>query len=96
MDIEQLPEKPYDENSKHTTPEQLFLREAAKHLTPRQRVIWEYHNYDKLTQDQIGKGCHISHQAVQQHIKACEQRIEKWCKEHMWVYDMLKEQMEQE
>ncbi len=91
-DIEQIPEKVYDPGREHPTPEQLFMREAMKHLTPRQRAVWEYHNYDRMTQDEIAIRCGISQVMVLKHIRACEARIEKWCFEHIWVYEMLREQ----
>ncbi len=87
---ENVPESIYDETKEHPTPEQLLVREATKALTLKQRRIWDMHNYDKLTQDAIAKKLHISQQTVQEHIKACERRITKWCKDNIGAYKLLK------
>lgn len=88
-----LPMPEYDPSSEHPTPEQLFLREAAKHLTPKQRAVWEYHNYDRLTQDEIAKIIGITQVGVQHHIRASEARIAKWCAENQTVYNVIKESL---
>jgi len=88
--IETIPEKEYDPNSEHPTVEQMFIRQAIKYLTAKQRAIWEYHNYDRLTQDEIAEKLHISQQAVQAHIHRIEKRIAKWCKSNMGAYKLLK------
>lgn len=92
--IDHIPEKEYDDGCEHPTVEQLFIREATKHLTPKQRAIWEYHNYDRLTQDEIGEKLGITHQAVSGHIRAAAERIKKWCDYNQSVYDIIKEQMD--
>ena len=92
--LENIPEKEYDPNCEHPKVEQLFIREAVKHLTPKQRVVWEYHNYDRLTQDEIGEKLGITHQAVSGHIRAAQDRIKKWCDYNQSVYDVIREQME--
>ena len=93
MDIENQPEKVTDAGAKHPTPEQLFLREAIKHLTLKQKAVWDLHSLDKLTQAQIGKKLGISQQAVDDHISASEARIAKWCKNNMAAYNMLKREL---
>lgn len=80
-----------DESLTHPTPEQLLIREAVKYLTPKQRKVWEYSNYDKLTQDEIAKKLKITQQAVTKHLQAIEKRIKKWCKSNMTAYKLLKE-----
>ena len=85
--------KEYDKSSEHPTPEMLLIREAVKYLTPKQRAVWEYHAYDKLTQDEIAKKLKISQQMVTQHIQAAEKRIAKWCKSNMGAYNLLKQDL---
>jgi DNA-directed RNA polymerase specialized sigma24 family protein len=91
--LEDIPAKEYDPGLEHPSVEQLFIREAVKHLTPKQRAVWEYWNYDRLTQDEIGEKLGISHQAVSGHIRAINDRIKKWCDYNQRVYDVIKEQM---
>lgn len=83
-----------DESLKHPTPELLLIREAVKYLTQKQRQVWEYHAYDKLTQEEIANKLSISRQMVQQHIQAAERRIAKWCKSNMGAYELLKSDFE--
>lgn len=94
--IDEIPAKEYDTGSEHPTVEQLFIREASKHLTPKQRAIWEYHNYDRLSQDDIALKVGISQQAVSKTIRACEERIKKWCDYNNSVYNVIKEQMSED
>ena len=82
----------YDSGSEHPSPEQMMIRNAVKYLTPKQRKVWQLHNYDRLTQDEIGAKLGISHQTVAEHIKACEARITKWCNSNPILYKMLKGQ----
>jgi len=82
--------KEYDKSSEHPTVEQMFIRQAIKFLTPKQRAVWEYHNYDRLTQDEIAEKLNITQQVVGKHIKAIEKRIAKWCKSNMGAYELLK------
>ncbi len=89
-----LKARDYDKASEHPTPEMLLIREAVKHLTPKQRKVWDYHSYDKLTQDEIGLKLKISQQMVTKHIKAAEKRITKWCKSNMGAYELLKTDFE--
>lgn len=84
--------KEYDSACEHPTIEQLFMREAIKHLTPKQKVIWDYHNFDKLTLQAIGKKVGISHQAVARHIEAAKTKIKKWMRMNKVVYELLKSQ----
>lgn len=93
---EDIPVREYDDSAEHPTVEQLFMREAAKHLTKKQAVIWEYWNYDRLTQDEISEKLGISQPAVCQSIRAIEARIQKWVQENQAVYNIIKEQMEKE
>lgn len=87
-------EKEYDVNSEHPTPEQLLVREAVRFLTPKQRKVWEFYNYDKLTQDEIANKLNIAQPVVARHIKACEKRIAKWCQSNMGAYKLLKGDLE--
>jgi DNA-directed RNA polymerase specialized sigma24 family protein len=93
---EDLPAPEYDPGREHPTPEQLFMQEASKHLTAKQKAIWDYHNFDRLTQDEIAEKMGIRQQTVTGHIRACEARIQKWCEENMSVYEMIKEALEKE
>lgn len=92
--LRSLKAKEYDKSSEHPTPEMLLIREAVKYLTPKQRAVWEYHSYDKLTQDEIAKKLKISQQMVAQHVAAAERRIAKWCKSNMGAYELLKSDFE--
>lgn len=82
--------KEYDPDSEHPTPEQLLVRQAVKYLTAKQRAVWEYYNYDKLTQDEIAEKLGVTQQAVTKHIQACEKRIAKYCRDNMGAYQLLK------
>jgi|ERR1019366_1700394 predicted DNA-binding protein YlxM (UPF0122 family) len=86
----QVPEREYDSAREHPTPEQMLVRQGAKYLTPKQKKVWELHNLDRLTQDEIGKTLGMTHQAVCKHIQACEKRIAKYCKDNMGAYELLK------
>ena len=87
---EKIEGKEHDSSREHPTPEQLLVREAAKWLTPKQKKVWELHNYDRFTQDEIGKKLGMTHQGVAKHIKAIEARIAKWAKGNMGAYELLK------
>jgi RNA polymerase sigma factor (sigma-70 family) len=82
--------KEYDSACEHPTIEQMFMRQAVKYLTPKQKQVWELHNFDRLTQDEIGTKLGISHQAVCKHIRACEARITKYCRDNQGAYEVLK------
>lgn len=94
MDIENIPEPEYNSDSEQPTPEQLFIRMAAKHLTSIQKQVWQLHNYDRLTQDEIGQRLGKARTTIETQIKQCEQRIARWCKEHMDAYNALKVALE--
>lgn len=97
MDINQIPSLPDREiELRHPSPEQSLLREAVKRLTPKQRRIWDLHNFDRLTQEEIGKRLKITHQMVAKHIKACEKKITKWIKSNMGAYELLKHDFEEQ
>lgn len=81
---------------KHPSPEQLLVREAAKHLTPKQKQVWELYNFDRLTQDEIGARLGITHQGVAKHIKAIEKRIKKWVAGNMAAYNLIKNETERD
>ena len=80
----------YDPGTEHPTPEQMLIRQAAKYLTPKQKKVWEMHNYDRLTQDQIATKLGVSQSTIAEHIRAIEKRIAKWCKANMGTYLLLK------
>lgn len=90
---DELISKNYDPGSEQPTVEELFIREAVKHLTSKQKQVWEYHNFDKLTQQEIGNKLGISQQAVMGHLRAINERIKKWCDYHQEVYDIIKDQL---
>jgi len=78
------------------TVEQMFIRQAVKYLTPKQRAIWEYWNYDRLTQDEIAEKLNMKQQNVSNSIKAIEKRIAKWCKSNEASYRLLKNEFGKE
>lgn len=90
--VNNMPEKQYDSSKEHPKPEEMLLRQAIKFLTPKQRMVWEYWNYDRLTQDAIAKKMKISQPMVVQHIQACEKRITKYCKANMGTFELLKQE----
>lgn len=93
---DQLPAPEYDPGSEHPTPEQLLVREAAKHLTEKQRVVWELHIYDKLSERKIAARLGKSRTTIATQIRQCEARIEKWCKANMSAYRLIKQEMSRE
>lgn len=93
-ELENVPAPEQDLGLRHPTPEMLLIREAVKYLTPKQRKVWEYHTYDRLTQDEIAHKLKISQPMVAQHIQAAEKRIVKWCKSNMGAYKLLKTDLE--
>lgn len=74
----------------HPTIEELMLREALRHLTARQKMIWEYWNFDKWPQSRIASKLDISQQAVDKTLKSIARRVERWIKSHEQVYETLK------
>lgn len=102
LSLDQIPEnkqpleQEYDVNNEHPTPEQLFVREAIKHLTPKQRVVWELYNYDKLSQRAIAIRLGKQRTTIQTQIAQCEARIAKWCKMNMSTYKVIKQETDKE
>lgn len=76
--------------NKHPSVEEMFIRQAIKFLTPKQRAIWEYYNYDRLTQDEIATKMRMGQANVAHSIKAIERRITKWCQSNAGAYQLLK------
>jgi RNA polymerase sigma factor (sigma-70 family) len=89
---------PAPENSgeKYPTPEQMLVRQATKYLTPKQKKVWEFHNFDRLTQDEIALKLGINQSTVARTIKACENRIAKYCRDNYGAYELLKRDYENE
>lgn len=79
------------ETRKHPSTEELFLRQAVVCLTKRQLIIWEFVNYERYTQAEIGKMLGISQPAVNSHMRESERKITKWIKEHRAMYDRIKD-----
>ncbi len=75
--------------AEHPTPEQLMIREAAKHLSPNRRKVWDMLNYDRMTHEEIAARLKISQQAVSSQVKTIEKQLTKWIQEHKEVYNML-------
>lgn len=76
---------------KHPSIEQLFLKQAVVCLTKRQKLIWEFANYERYTQAEIGKMLGISQPAVHSNMRQIEFKIKKWIKEHQAMYDRIKD-----
>lgn len=93
IDMETLVEKIYDEACEHPTTAELFIAMAVKHLTKKQKQVWELHQYDRLTQDEIATKLHKARTTIETQIHQCETRIKKWCLGHMETYELLKEKM---
>ena len=77
-------------SNEQPTVEELFIREAMKHLTEKQRKVWEYYIFEKYTQDEIARILGKKRTTIQTQIAQCEKAITKWCKSHQFVYEMLK------
>ncbi len=90
INVELIVEKIYDEACEHPTVEQLFIQMAVKHLTKKQKKVWELHQYDRLTQDEIAKKLGKARTTVLTQIRQAEARIKRWCASHMEVYEVLK------
>jgi hypothetical protein len=82
--------------SAYPSPSEVFISEAVKHLTYKQKLIWEYTNYDKLTQDEIAKKMGISQPTVCGHLRAINRSIVKWCKSYKQTYKLLESQVKRE
>lgn len=92
--METLVEKIYDEGCEHPTVPQMFIEMAVKCLTGKQAEVWELHQYDRMTQDEIATKLGKARTTVETQIKQAEHRIKKWCAGHMEVYELLKKQEE--
>ena len=91
MDINQIPALPDNEPElRHPSPEQLMLREAVKRLTPAQKKVWDLHNFDRLTQEEIAKKLGKKRTTIQTQIGQCEKKIAKWVKNNLGAYKLLK------
>lgn len=88
--VNSLASKEYDKSTEHPTPEMLLIREASKYLTKKQRQVWEYHNYDRLTHDEIAAKLGKERSTITRTIQAAEKRITRWCKSNMGAYELLK------
>jgi predicted DNA-binding protein YlxM (UPF0122 family) len=76
----------------HPKPEELLLRMAVeKGLMNRQRKVWEWYNYDRLSIVEIAKKLGITKQSAGEQIETIEKQLAKWVKEHSEVYEALKE-----
>ena len=102
ISLDQIPvdlqptERPYDVKTECPTPEQAMLREAVRHLTPKQRAVWELHAYDKLSERKIADKLGKRRTTIQTQIAQCEARIAKWCKANMGAYKLIKQETEKE
>lgn len=79
--------------NKHPTVNELFAKEGVRHLTKKQRLIWEYMSLEGLTQDQIAIKLDISQPVVSKHLRAARVKMTKWFKNHENVYDTLLESL---
>lgn len=82
-------------NSENPTLEQLMLREAIKHLTPKQTKLWEMYNYDRFTQEEIASKLKIDRSRISRQISVIEEFIRNWCDSNMTAYELLKERLEE-
>ncbi len=88
VDEDQLREKL--NRAKHPTPEQMFIHEAAKTLTQRQKEVWELANYGQLTQNEIGQVLQMTQQRVSKTLRVIENKIKRYVKAHLSVYKLIK------
>lgn len=86
----------YDSHRENPTTEELFIREALKHLSKEQRVIWELYAYDKLTQDEIAKKLGKAQSSIARRITTIEKQVAKWVKNNMGAYELLKKEYPEE
>ena len=89
--MELMVEKIYDAGCEHPTVEQVFILMAVKHLTKKQKQVWEFHQYDRLTQDEIATKLGKARTTILTQIRQAERRIKRWCMDHMETYQLLKE-----
>ena len=79
-------------SKQYPTPHEALFRMAIDRvLTPLQKEIWGYWNYDKLTQKEIGVKTKKSQQAIEQQIRTIEKHLAEWCKEHLEIFKLLLE-----
>ena len=90
INVDILVEKIYDSACEHPTVEQLFIAMAVKHLTKKQKQVWELHQFDRLTQDEIATKLGKARTTVLTQIRQAEARIKRWCVAHVKVYEVLK------
>jgi len=90
MNINDIPE-PIQDDNRHPSLNQIFVKEAIRALTPKQKQVWEYLTYEKMTQDAIAHKLGLSQSVVCRHIKAAKKKMARWFKEHEGMYDLLKE-----
>ena len=74
-----------------TAEEALFRMAIDRVLTNEQKKVWEYWNYDKLTQKEIAKKLNSEQSLIAKKIRTIEKQISNWCVEHMEIYKLLRE-----
>ena len=79
--------------TEHPLPEELLIRQGVKYLTPKQRAIWEYWNYDRLTQDEIAMKMRMKQQNISRALKAIIRRLMKYCNDNKGLIQELREAM---
>lgn len=79
--------------AEHPSIEDIFIQEAVKHLTAKQRAIWEYDRLDHMTQDEIALKVNISQPMVSKHLLAIEKRMYKWMKANKELFKTLKREL---
>lgn len=90
INSENIPENEYDEHSEHPTPSQLLLRLAIENtLTGKQKRVWSYYNYDRMSLTDIALKLKVSKQAVNQQIKVIENKLKTFCEDHKKVHKLL-------
>lgn len=88
-DADSFAEYEQSEN-KHPSPEQLLMRMAIeKALNKKQRTIWDYYNYDRLSTVEIARKLNLDQSTISRNIKVIERRIIKWVKGNVEVYKAL-------
>lgn len=86
-----LPEIEMYANKYPNAEEALFRMGIDRLLTPEQKQIWEYWNYDRLTQEEIASKTHSEQSLIAKKIKTIEKQLTKWCREHLEIYHLLQE-----
>lgn len=78
-------------SKKYPTAEESMLRLAMeKALMTKQRKVWEWYNYDRLTAVEIAKKLHVDPSSASRQIKTIEKQLQKWCADHMEAYNAIK------